>query len=54
MRFSIQSTLKKFTTNAKTSCAFILGVNKSKLIITQTYFDAFPSSLIDPLEGLTM
>lgn len=38
MRFGIQSTPKKFTTNAKTSCALLLGVNKSKLTITQTYF----------------
>ncbi len=37
MCFGIQSTPKKFTTNAKTSCAFLLGVNESKLTITQTY-----------------
>jgi hypothetical protein len=38
MCFDIQSTFKKFTTNAKTSCALLLGVHKSKLTITQTYF----------------
>jgi hypothetical protein len=35
MRFGIQSTPKKLTTNAKTSRAFLLGVNKSKLTINK-------------------